>query len=309
MKIWHYTVAFVLLILIAALAISHQIIFNFKHTSQENSFDAYTQVVAEKSYPPVPVLVGYSVNPPVITAEASFVVDVDSGVSLFEKKPDEKLLPASTAKIITAMVAMDSFAIDDVVTVGKINVVGQKMGLIEGERITVADLISGLLIYSANDAAEALASHYPGGRDEFIRKMNEKGKELHLENSNYTNPAGLDVSDINTTARDLARESMVAMKIPFFREVVGTKEKTVTSLDGVYKHKLVNVNELVGEIPGVLGIKTGWTENAKENLVTYVDRDGRKVIFVVLKSDDRFGETINLIDWVFSNYEWKNVKI
>lgn len=278
---------------------------NFKPT--KNSITS--PVLNNKKYPPIPILINNGVLKPELTAESVYVVDVNSGVSLFEKNPDVKLLPASTTKIITALVALDTYDNDQVIKVGKLDVVGQKMGLVEGEQITAGDLISGLLIYSANDAAEALAESYPGGRDAFVRAMNQKARELNLENSNYTNPSGLDGFDLTTTARDLVRESVEAMKIPFFREVVGTKEKLVTSIDGTYKHKLTNINELVGEIPGVLGIKTGWTENAKENLVTYVQRDQKEIIFVVLKSNDRFGETKTLIDWAFNNHEWRDVAI
>lgn len=262
----------------------------------------------DKSFPPIPVITNMSPEPE-FSAESVFVVDVASGVSLYEKNPDEKLLPASTTKIITALVAMDYYRNTSVIKVGKMTITGQKMGLVEGEEITVADLLSGLLIYSANDAAEALANSYPGGKEGFVVAMNNKARELKLDNSNFTNPSGLDSFGLVTTARDLVRESVVAMKIPFFKEVVGVKEKMVTSVDGVYRHKLTNINELVGEVPGVLGIKTGWTENAKENLVSYVSRDGHDVIFVVLKSSDRFGETKRLIEWVYSGFEWKNVSI
>jgi D-alanyl-D-alanine carboxypeptidase len=264
---------------------------------------------AQKKLPPLPVLKDEAVLPPTVSAESVLIVDVDSGVDLYKKDPDKKLLPASTTKIITALVSMDNYDLNDVVTIGKINVPGQKMGLVEGEKITVADLISGLLIYSANDAAEALASIYPGGREAFVEAMNAKAMELGLEDSVFTNPSGLDGNGLVTTARDLSKEALVAMKIPFFRKVVGTKETTVTSIDGVYRHKLTNINELIGQVPGVLGIKTGWTENAKENLVSYVERENHRVIVVVLGSSDRFGETRSLIEWVFGNFKWTEVNI
>jgi D-alanyl-D-alanine carboxypeptidase (penicillin-binding protein 5/6) len=97
------------------------------------------------------------------------------------------------------------------------------------------------------------------------------------------------------------------MKNSEFAEIVGTKKINVSSVDGKIIHRLANVNELLGKIPGVLGVKTGWTENARENLVTYIERDNHKIMIAVLGSQDRFGETTELIDWIFSNYSWQEV--
>jgi D-alanyl-D-alanine carboxypeptidase (penicillin-binding protein 5/6) len=98
------------------------------------------------------------------------------------------------------------------------------------------------------------------------------------------------------------------MEDPRFAEIVGTKTQVVRSIDGKIAHYLTNINELLGKIPGVLGVKTGWTENARENLVTYVNRDGHRVMIAVLGSQDRFGETKELIDWIYSSYQWQEVK-
>lgn len=263
---------------------------------------------AERNFAPLPVLSETS-SFPVLSAQAALAIDGDSSVTLYEKNPDSRLFPASTTKIVTALVAMDYYQPDTVLTVGKVRVEGQKMGLREGEEITVGNLLYGLLVYSANDAAEILAQNYPGGRDGFIFAMNAKAKELTLTNSLFRNPAGLDGSDQVTTARDLIRVSTVAMKNPYFAEIVGTKEKNVQSVDGKIKHKLTNINELLGVVEGVKGVKTGWTESARENLVTYIERDGHKVMIALLGSQDRFGETKELIDWIFKNYTWKEVKL
>lgn len=253
---------------------------------------------------------------PVFSAESVLAVDLTSGTSLFEKNPDEKLLPASTTKIITALVALDHYSLDASLKVGNIKVDGQKMKLIPGEEITVRDLIYGLLVFSANDAAEVLAENYCTvnstlneviycGRQAFIDAMNGKAAELNLENTLFANPTGLENERHMSTASDLVRASSYAMQNPFFREVVSTKETTVRSLDGEIAHKLVNINELVGEVDGVLGVKTGWTENAHENLITYIERDGKRIMIAVLASEDRFGETKELINWIFRNYQWE----
>lgn len=263
---------------------------------------------SERKFAPIPTLNNTSLFP-ILSAQAALAVDLDSGVSLYEKNPESLLLPASTTKIVTALVALDYYSLDTPLTVGKVTVDGQKMWLKPGEEIRVRDLLYGLLVYSANDAAEVLAANYPGGRDGFIIAMNAKAKSLSLTNTIFKNPTGLDGNEQVTTARDLIRVSSVAMKNPVFAEIVGTKEKTVESVDGKIRHKLTNINELLGIVAGVKGVKTGWTEFARENLVTYIERDGHKVMIALLGSQDRFGETKELIDWIFKNYMWKEVRL
>ena len=244
---------------------------------------------------------------PIVSAQAVLIVDLNSGVTLYEKDADKKLLPASTTKIVTALVAMEYYPLDKILTVGKVNVEGQKMNLIYGEKISVNDLLYGLLVYSANDAAEVLAQNYLGGRDGFIYAMNNKAKEFYLTNSYFSNPAGLDGNGHYSTARDLVRVSWVAMRNPLFSKIVATKEKTVTSEDGKIVHKLTNINKLLNEEEGILGVKTGWTEEARENLVTYIDKNQKRILIAVMSSQDRFGETKELIDWVYKNYEWEKI--
>lgn len=258
------------------------------------------------NYPPIPSLIG-SKSFPILSAQSVLAIDMDSQIVLYEKDANTKSLPASTTKIVTALVALDYYPLDKVLTVGNVNVVGQKMHLVSGEKITVHDLLYGLLIYSANDAAEVLADNYAGGREMFVNAMNLKAKELNLQDSNFTNPSGLDEPGHISSARDLVRIASYAMENPFFSKTVAIRDATVKSTDGNISHKLANINELLGKVDGVLGVKTGWTENARENLVTYIVRDNRKVMIALLGSQDRFGETTELIDWIFANYSWKQV--
>lgn len=263
--------------------------------------------IMAKNFPKYPKL-KENVNYPVLSAQSVIAVDLDSRVNLYEKDPDKGLLPASTTKIVTALVALDYYPQDLVLEVINPKVEGQKMGLFKGEKMTVINLLNGLLVYSANDAAEVLAQNYPGGREAFIAAMNLKAKELNLNNSHFSNPVGLDGDTLTTTARDMERVAEVAMTNPTFAQIVGTKEIIVKSLDGRVAHKLENINKLLGVVPGVMGVKTGWTENARENLVTYIERDGHKVMIVIFGSQDRFGETTELINWIFSSYDWNEVK-
>lgn len=264
---------------------------------------------AQKKFPPNPVLTG-SVPYPILSAQGVLAVDLSSGVPLYEKNSDELLLPASTTKIVTALVALDTYKLDQILTVPQgVLVDGQKMGLIPGEQMRFEDMLYGLLVYSANDAAETLAKDYPGGYDAFIEAMNSKAKDLSMTNTKFANPIGLDQLNQITTARDLVRAAEVAMRNQEFAKIVGTKQIIISDASGKYTYNLKNINELLGSVPGVLGVKTGWTENARENLVTYIERDGHKVMIAVLGSQDRFGETKELIDWIFANYTWQEVKV
>ena len=267
-----------------------------------------TLVSAQKNYEPIPVLSPKS-GFPVVSAQGVLAVDLSSGISLYEKNADSPLLPASTTKIITALVALDNYPLDMTIKVGNVRVDGQKMGLKFGEEMKVEDLLYGLLVYSANDAAEVLALNFPGGRENFIAAMNKKAGELSLNHSKFYNPSGLDGLGHVSTARDLVRVSEVAMRNSEFSKIVGTKDIVVKSVDNRILHRLTNINVLLGTVPGVLGVKTGWTENARENLVTYIERDGHKVFIAILGSQDRFGETKELIDWIFANYNWQSVTL
>lgn len=278
-------------------------------TLQYRTITVTTVLAAQDTHlPPIPRLKSNS-NFPELTAHAVVAMDVDSGVTLFQKNPDQKVLPASTTKIITGLVAMDYFSPDQVLENHGVSVEGQKMKLVPGEKITFQDILYGLLVYSANDAAEVIAQNFPGGRTEFINAMNTKAKLLGLKNSNFANPTGLEEWGHYSTAKDLVLAATFAVRKPEFLSVVGTKDVVVKSVDKKYTHNLKNINELVGSVEGVLGIKTGWTENAQENLVSYIDRGGKKVIIALLGSKDRFGESKALIEWIYSNYDWVAPKI
>jgi len=252
-----------------------------------------------------PKLVG--TEAPSLSAKGALVVDAGSGRVLHEKAPDTPLLPASTTKIMTALVSLEAYGPGDVLTVKNVNIPGQRVKLVPGEQITADALLYGLLVFSGNDAAEALADNYEGGREAFVRRMNEIAEALGLENTHFKNPTGFDHPEQVSTARDMIKLSVHAMKNPKFAEIVGTEQITVESVDGELVHRLENLNLLLGDVEGVLGVKTGWTEAAQENLVTLVERDGRKVFVVVLGSLDRFGETRKLIDWVYGSHEWVQV--
>ncbi|MGB9637237.1 MAG: D-alanyl-D-alanine carboxypeptidase family protein [Microgenomates group bacterium] len=241
---------------------------------------------------------------PELTAKSVFIVDVDSAVVLYQKNADLRLLPASTTKMMTALVALDQYPLEKVLTVGQLVIDGSKIGLLPGEQITVENLLYALLVDSANDAAEVLAQNYPGGESAFVLAMNQKAADLKLENTHFSNPVGLDGKDHYSTAEDLGRLAAVVISQPILAKIVATTEIVISDTSGTIKHNLKNTNELVGKVEGVKGIKTGWTQNAGECLVTLVEKGGHRVIIVVLESKSRFAETQSLINWVFGNFEW-----
>lgn len=255
------------------------------------------------------------VSAPNLTAYSAVVKDNDSAVPLYGKNEKLPLLPASTVKIMTALVSLEHYRLDDVLTVEEVFNLGQGMKLVKGEKISVKNLLYGLLVASANDAATLLARGFPGAEKSFVDQMNQKAKDLHLDGTYFTNPTGLDTAKdgkllkeySHTTALDLARLTNWALKNPIFSEMVATKKILVTDISGSIKHELENVNILLGKIEGLKGVKTGWTEEAGECLVSYVERDNHKIITVVLGSTDRFGETTRLIDWAFANYQWQDI--
>lgn len=243
--------------------------------------------------------------PPALTATAALVEDLDSNTLLFVKNPNGRVPIASTTKIVTALVGVANFRANDILTVPNLSdAPGSEMGLKEGEKLTFRSILYGMLLNSGNDAAYTIAANFPGGRVAFIAAMNQKAASLGLTDTHFDNPAGFDSPNHYSSASDLSKLAILAMQDSQIARVVSTKQTEVASIDKSVVHPLKNLNKLLDE-PGVLGIKTGTTPAAKENLVGLVGRDGHKLLTVVLGSDDRFGETNNLISWAYSNFTWK----
>lgn len=273
------------------------------------------QIEMDLPLAPYPVNDSGSQQAPQLTAQSALVMDADSAVVLYAKNESLQFLPASTVKIMTGLVVLGDYHLDEFLVVGKVNNFGQDMKLLEGEKISVKNLLYGLLVASANDAASVLAQNYPGGKRAFVGAMNQKAQELHLLDTYFANPTGLDTDEEEnpltdfsyTTALDLARLSVWALKNEVFRQMVAVPQITVTDVTGKIRHKLYNINILLTSLPGARGVKTGWTDQAGECLVALVERNGREVIVVVLGSQDRFGEATQLTEWAFTNYRWEDI--
>ncbi len=236
---------------------------------------------------------------PEISARHVFVLDKLSKTVLFQKAADSEVFPASTTKMMTALVALDKFSLDQIITVSRSYPEGQTIGLQPGEQLSIEQLLYAMLVQSGNDAAEVLAENYPGGRSAFIEAMNQKAIDLNLDHTHFANPTGLDEVGHYSSATDLARLAETAITHPEFSRIVATENAVVAN------HVLTNINELLGKVPGVLGVKTGFTDGAGQSLVTLVSRDSHPVILVVLGSTDRFGDSEKLINWIYTNFKWE----
>jgi D-alanyl-D-alanine carboxypeptidase len=240
-----------------------------------------------------------------VSARAIYAFDLDSQVMLLEKNSQERLPPASLTKLMTAIVVLENCDPKKVITVGKLSKNGSLMGLIEGESITVESLLYGLLLPSGNDAAYALAKGCLGSVEHFVYSMNEKAQYLGMKNTHFVNPAGFDHPHHYSTVKDLAVLSREALKNGLISKIIKTKKLRTTDISGQIVHELENLNQLLNN-PEVLGIKTGRTQKASENLILAREKNGHLIIVIILGSQDRFAEGRLLSDWVFANFTWRN---
>lgn len=261
---------------------------------------------------------------PKINSRSAVIYDRKSKKVIWGKKENERRPMASTTKIMTAIVVLENANLDDTVVVSKksAGTGGSRLGLKTGDKITVNNLLYGLLMVSGNDAAVALAEYVGGSIEGFADKMNQKAEEMNLENTHFITPHGLDMENHYTTALELAEMADYAMNNKKFAEIVATKAKTI-NISGRSK-SLINTNELLGNLEGVNGVKTGFTNGANRCLVTSVSRNGMNVIAVVLGADakkDRTRDSVEIIKYAYKNYtiydleelikenyeDWKNI--
>ena len=247
--------------------------------------------------------------PSSINSRSCIVFDRNSHMILYGKNENSQVKMASTTKIMTAIVIIENGNLKDTVEVSKkaASTGGSRLGLKAGDKITVHDLLYGLMLVSGNDAAVCLAEHIGEDIQGFADLMNKKAYELGLTNTHYESPHGLDSDGHYTTAYELAVLSDYALKNETFSRIVGTKNYTV-SING-YSKSLSNTNELLGNLNGVYGVKTGFTNGANRCLVTACKRNDMDIICVVLGADTkkfRTQDSIKLIEFAFKNYTYIN---
>ncbi|PIS23218.1 hypothetical protein COT49_01165 [candidate division WWE3 bacterium CG08_land_8_20_14_0_20_40_13] len=252
---------------------------------------------------------GETFEPSGVSAMSALAIDWVSGKTLFEKNPSLPLPPASTTKIVTALVVMENYDLSTLVSISK-ECLGLKetpnVGFLEGEKVSVENLLYGMLVKSASDASCALAN-IDSDHIAFIEKMNKKAIDLGLKDTHFTNEIGFDSKEDNhlSTASDLATLAREAMKNGVFRGIVMTKQVTIPSqINPKNPYFVVNTNELLFNLPGTTGVKTGNTEKAKGCLVFSYENLGKNILIVVMRSEDRFGDTKKILDWILSSYSF-----
>ena len=280
-------------------------LFSFFTSSQADDIDTDTIET------PIIETFSTNVNELNLNSRSCIVLDRLSKNIIYGKNENNKVKMASTTKIMTAIVVLENASLDKTVEVSKkaAGTGGSRLGLKTGDKITMRDLMYGLMLCSGNDAAVCLAESVAGSVAEFANLMNAKAQELGLSNTHFESPHGLDSDEHYTTAYELAILSDYALNNSTFFNIVGTKNYTVT-INGSPKN-LSNTNELLGNLNGVYGIKTGFTNGANRCLVTACKRDNMDIICVVLGADTkkfRTQDSIKLIEYTFKNFEYLNIK-
>ena len=255
---------------------------------------------AKKVKDEFPIKVGEVVNP-VITAKSALVADVGNNKFIYQFQDESLMAPASTTKLMTAMVAIDLYGLDETLTTPAFctTVESSRAGLVEDEKVAARELIKSLLIASAGDSACVLATGKMSYTD-FVNLMNDKARALGMDNTYFTNPVGLDGIDGShySTAQDLYKLSKSAMRNEFINEIVSTKDFMFGTV------KLYNTNKLLWEIPHTVGVKTGTTTEAGQVLIYEYRDDDKDLMIIVMGSEDRFEDTAKLLEWANKSFTW-----
>lgn len=245
---------------------------------------------------------GVMAAPPALGAKAAILMDAKTGQVLYENNGYLRRAPASTTKIMTALVTIERGRLSDEVRVSRADAAtpGSKMHLRGGGVYRLEDLLRGLLWRSGNDAAEAIAEHVGGNRERFLAWMNQRALTLGALNTRYTNPHGLTSPGHYSSAYDLALIARAVLHQPVLARLVSTREGTIGTGQG--SRTVNNTNRLLWTYEGADGVKTGTTNAAGRCLVSSATRNGRQLIAVVLHSPDRWGESSRLLDYGFKHF-------
>jgi len=265
----------------------------------------YVWLVALALSAAAPAQTKIALTEPKVSAASAIAIDAESGKILWQKNADASRFPASTTKIMTAMLLIENCTADEVIVAPPdIEKVGESsMHLKPGERITAADMLYALMLRSANDGCVAVADHIAGSVPKFVEMMNAKAKALGCTNTHFDNPNGLNDPKHTTTAHDLALIARAAMRYPIFEQVVRTTKHVIKRDPKISRDDLMfNHDKLLMKDPSADGIKTGWTIPAGRCFVGSATRDGYRVITVVLKSQDWQKDDQILLNWAFADH-------
>ncbi|MDE0188975.1 MAG: D-alanyl-D-alanine carboxypeptidase [bacterium] len=243
-------------------------------------------------------------DPPELAAESWLLFDERHGVVLAEHNADQRRPMASTTKLMTALLAVEAGDLSSPVRVSEAAVsIGEAgVDLVEGEVFLLRTLVRALLIRSGNDAAYAVAENVGGTAQEFVRMMNQRASELGLVNTSYANPHGLDHPDQYSTARDLLVLTREALLHPELVEAVATRQISLRDSPDGQERVYTNTNQLLFDYEGAIGVKTGYTDDAGRVLVAGAERQGRRLLAVVMNTEDHFTEAEALLDFGFDSF-------
>jgi D-alanyl-D-alanine carboxypeptidase len=238
---------------------------------------------------------------PVVNATAAVLINASNGEVLFTKNANKIMAPASTTKIMTAILAIEKGNLDKEIRVSRNAAAkpGSSMYLHRGEVQTLRSLLYGLMLASGNDSATAIAEYIAGSEPNFAGMMTRKARQLGMKNTQYKNASGLPAVGHYTTAYDMALLARYCLKNPTFAEIVQTKVAALPSSRSSYRRTLTNHNKLLWQYPYTTGIKTGYTRRAGKCLVASADQSGVGLISIVLKSDSMYNDSIQLFDFGF----------
>lgn len=240
-------------------------------------------------------------------AKVALIYDLTGKKMLYAKSVNEPVAIASLTKLMTALVIMQNHSPNETVSIPEdlpeLSIDDQKIGIKPGEQFKLSDLMSALLIHSANDVANALAIWDSGSIASFGSKMNDYARQWGLDDSSFSNPSGLDEAGHQSSASNLLVLATILVQNKNFTDIVNTQSKVITNTDD-QNYQLTTTNKLLS-LSYVYGIKTGFTENAGQSLMLLAEKDGHQIITLVLDSPDRFTESNNMIKYTFNNYIWK----
>ena len=235
-------------------------------------------------------------------AASAYLLTVNGAIR-WAKDQDKPIPPASLAKIMTALIALEAGGLERPATVNgeAISESGTRIGLRPGQRVTARDLLLASLVASANDACRALAVHVAGSTDRFVRRMNQKARSLGLTRTRFRNPCGHDSPGHVSTARDLAQLTEIALRQPEFARMVATIETEIRTVNGGMRYPLRATNLMLGRYEGAAGVKTRYTPGAGKCLIAFARRNGTQALLVLLDAPDRWWDAEAMLDRAFSD--------
>lgn len=245
-------------------------------------------------------------NYPQLSANGAVIIDANTKKIIFGKNENVRFSPASTTKVATALTALGHYSLDKSLTVDQNTNIDSVLGLNRGDAFKFEDLLFAMMLPSDNRAADTIAKNFPGGQAAFIAEMRKNIKDWHLFNTDFSDPVGLMDDSDYTTPLDLAVLGSIAMQNDEIRKVVSTKEITIMDIDGRNTYDARNINLLL-DYDGVIGLKTGHTDQAGDVLVTAKKDRGHLLIMVVMNSQDRFSDMLKLLEYIRGDINYLSI--